>query len=62
MSAVVAGDDKLADPAGTQSLLDKITHSLLTRYYYPNNYHENFNELNREEIFTNLLHWMEERK
>lgn len=59
--AIVAGDDKLADSAATRTLLGKINPDLLTELFYPDNYHENFNELNRDEIFARILEWVEPR-
>lgn len=59
--AVVAGDDKLADSRATESMLKTIAPNLLDYHYYPNNYHENFNESNRNIIFDDILHWLETR-
>jgi len=59
--AIVAGDDKIAEPKATRELLGQINPDLLTELYYPDNYHENFNELNREEVFTRILEWVEPR-
>lgn len=56
--AVVAGDDKLADTQGTRALLDEVDQNLLTYQYHEKNYHENFNELNREDIFRDIQNWM----
>lgn len=57
--AIVAGEDKLANAEATRLLLGKIDPSLLTELYYPENYHENFNELNRDEIFGKIVEWVE---
>lgn len=57
--AIVAGDDKLADSAATRDLLGQIAPELLTELYYPDNFHENFNETNREEIFEKMDRWMD---
>ncbi|HYD97302.1 MAG TPA: alpha/beta fold hydrolase [Noviherbaspirillum sp.] len=59
--AVVAGDDKLADWHAADAMLKSIDPALLDYHFYPDNYHENFNELNRVQIFTDILHWMEGR-
>jgi alpha-beta hydrolase superfamily lysophospholipase len=59
--AVVAGDDKLADADAAEAMLKSITPSLLTYQRHPQNYHENFNELNREQIFADILAWMPQR-
>lgn len=54
----IAGTDKLADADAAKSLIEKINPELVTMRYYPDNYHENFNETNREEIFADILSWM----
>ena len=59
--AIIAGDDKVADAPAAQRLLKKIDPALLTEIYYPDNYHENFNELNREEVFARIVEWCEPR-
>lgn len=56
--AVVAGDDQLADADAAEAMLKSVPASLLTYQRYPQNFHENFNELNREEIFADILAWM----
>jgi len=60
MFAVVAGDDKLADASASEAMLKSIDPSLLEYHFYPENYHENFNELNRGKIFADILRWMEQ--
>lgn len=55
---IVAGDDKLADSAATRALCSLIKPGLVKELYYPENYHENFNELNREEIFARIVEWV----
>ncbi len=57
--AVVAGDDKLADARASEAMLHSIPPSLLTYRHYPQNYHENFNEVNREQIFGEIQQWIE---
>jgi alpha-beta hydrolase superfamily lysophospholipase len=57
--AVVAGDDKLADARAGEAMLRSIPAPLLAYHHYPHNYHENFNEVNREQIFADILQWME---
>lgn len=59
MFAVVAGNDKLADAGATQAMLKTIRPELLEYHFYPDNYHENFNETNRERIFADILRWIE---
>ncbi|MBN2039451.1 MAG: alpha/beta fold hydrolase [Spirochaetes bacterium] len=55
--AVIAGKDYLADPDVSTDTLKKIPDKLLTLKYYENNFHENFNELNRDEIFDEIVRW-----
>lgn len=59
--AVVAGNDKLADAHASEAMLKSIDPALLDYHFYPGNYHENFNELNREKIFADILQWIEQR-
>jgi alpha-beta hydrolase superfamily lysophospholipase len=58
---IVAGDDKVADSSATRTLVKEIDPGLLTELYYPDNYHENFNEINREEVFAAIVEWCEPR-
>lgn len=55
---VLAGQDKLADSDHAQEVLSKIPSELLTLTRYEENFHENFNELNREDIFSKIHDWM----
>lgn len=57
--AAVAGDDKLASSRATEAMLRGVPGELLDYHLYPANFHENFNELNRDEIFAAILGWME---
>jgi len=55
---VLAGQDKLGDTAHAREALSKVPKKLLTLAAYDQNYHENFNETNREEIYDRILAWM----
>lgn len=55
--AVNAGDDKIADVKVSRQLLKLIQPDLVTELYYPENFHENFNEPNRDEIFEKIVEW-----
>ncbi len=57
--AVVAGDDKLADANISRQMLGTIPEQHLTQHYFPENFHENFNETNRHEIFAALWQWLQ---
>ena len=59
--AVVAGDDKLADAQATMALLGTVNPKLVEISHQASNYHENFNEVNREAIFADILKWIEVR-
>lgn len=59
--AVIAGNDKLADARVSRQMLDTIPEQLRTLLYFPENFHENFNETNRNEIFAALSKWMQAR-
>jgi alpha-beta hydrolase superfamily lysophospholipase len=57
--AVVAGADKLADANISHQMLDTIPEALRTLHYFPENFHENFNETNRDDIFSSIWQWMQ---
>lgn len=57
--AVVAGDDQLADVEGSKKALNLIPSKLLTLIVHEKNFHENFNEVNREETFKGISNWMQ---
>lgn len=59
--AIIPGKDKLADSQFTIQLFDRIDQELLTVHRYPENYHECFNEVNRDEVLTRMLEWCEVR-
>ena len=61
MLVIVAGDDKVADANGTKNLLKKVDPEYLTEIWYPDNYHENFNEINRDEVSARIVEWCEAR-
>ncbi len=57
--AVIAGNDQLADPEASHAALKTVSSKLVTIVVHPNNYHENFNEINRADIFGAIWQWME---
>ena len=59
--AVVAGEDRLSDTPAVEALLDRIQTALLERHLYPDNFHENFNESNREEIYKLMDSWLKKQ-
>ena len=56
--AVIAGEDRLAVPRTSQNALRTIPSHLLEMMIHEKNFHENFNEVNREETFEAILHWV----
>ncbi len=58
MFAVVAGHDEVADADISEILLKRVNPDLLTYLYHKANFHENFNEVNREETFEKIMEWM----
>ena len=59
--AIIPGNDKLADSQFTRHLFSRIEKGLLTVHEYPENYHECFNEVNREEVLDRMMLWCEAR-
>ncbi|MBN1534511.1 MAG: alpha/beta fold hydrolase [Spirochaetes bacterium] len=55
---IIAGKDALADPDVSEAVLRKVEPYLLRMLRYNENFHENFNEVNREEIYKNIENWM----
>lgn len=58
---IIAGDDKLADASASREMISSIDPALVTEIFYPENYHENFNELNRDEVSARIVQWCEPR-
>ncbi len=55
---VLAGQDRLADTNAAVRLLRGVPQHLLTCRVEPGNRHENFNELNRNDIFAGIAAWI----
>ncbi|AVR95367.1 alpha/beta fold hydrolase [Pseudoduganella armeniaca] len=58
---VLAGQDRLADTAESGRLLSEVPPHLLTCRVEPDNYHENFNEIDRDAIFADIVAWLDTR-
>lgn len=56
-----AGDDRLVDPQATEEFAQTLTLADSEYRCYPGLYHEIFNEPEREEVFRDLLQWLEKR-
>ncbi len=57
---VLSGQDKLTDTPAAKQMISRIKSDLVKLRIEPDNYHENFNELNREEIFKDIFEWMKQ--
>lgn len=58
---IIAGDDHLADPLGSINALNSINEVSVKILSYSHNFHENFNELNRQEIFGEIWSWLQDK-
>jgi alpha-beta hydrolase superfamily lysophospholipase len=58
---VLAGQDRLADTDASGRLLSEVPPHMLTCRVEPDNYHENFNEIDRESIFADIVLWLDAR-
>lgn len=56
--SIFAGKDKLASTPECMEAVEKIKSPNSKMLYYADNFHENFNELNREEIYNEILNWL----
>jgi len=56
---IIAIQDLLADPVTSEQALKTIPGNLVKLLKYEDNYHENFNEVNREVVFNEILNWMQ---
>jgi len=59
--AVIAGADEVADAAESEKLFKSMDSSRLTYVFHKDNFHENFNEINREETFDKMYAWISEQ-
>lgn len=55
------GEDSLTTPAGSEFLAEAISSKDKTLTIYPGLYHEIFNEPEREQVFVDVLDWLEPR-
>ncbi|MDA8402995.1 MAG: alpha/beta fold hydrolase [Desulfobacteraceae bacterium] len=56
--AVIAGADQVADYTEAERQFKGMDPKLLTYLFHKDNFHENFNENNREETFGRIYGWM----
>ena len=56
---LVAGDDHLVDPQGSQRFFDALRPGVGTFHDYEGMYHELFNEIGSERVFADLRRWLD---
>jgi len=56
---VVAGDDRLVDPSGSQTFFDLLAPGVGTLHIYPKLYHELFNEFEADRVFGDVRTWLQ---
>lgn len=59
---LVAMDDHLVDPAGSQRFAAAIRPSHIQAHYYPGFYHEILNELDATQVFDDLRTWLDQHQ
>jgi alpha-beta hydrolase superfamily lysophospholipase len=58
---LVAEQDKLIDPQGSRDFLSGLPSNVGTAHFYPNFYHEIFNEIGADQVFNDLQTWLTAR-
>lgn len=58
---LVAGDDQLVDPQGSHDFYDSLPSNLGTAHFYPELYHEIFNESDPSKVIDDLQNWLSAR-
>jgi alpha-beta hydrolase superfamily lysophospholipase len=56
--AVIAGDDEVADYKVAEQIFRSMDPGKLTYVFHKDNYHENYNEVNRVETFDKMYGWI----
>lgn len=56
---LVAEDDHLVDPVGSQRFSARMSPAISTTIYYEGFYHEIFNELEATQVFDDVRNWLE---
>jgi len=57
----VAGHDLLIDPQGSHDFYEALPSNLGTAFFYPDMYHEIFNETDKDRVFADLKNWLDKR-
>ncbi len=58
---IVAGDDHLVDPEGSQRFFVRLPEETAQAYFYDGFYHEIFNELEATRVFDDVRTWLVQR-
>lgn len=58
---VVAGDDRLVDPSGSDRFFKRLAPGIGTMHLYRDLYHEVFNEVDARRVFADVRNWLQER-
>jgi alpha-beta hydrolase superfamily lysophospholipase len=56
---VVAGSDRLVDPAGSRAFFPRLPAGLATMHLYDALYHELFNEIDARPVFDDVRRWLQ---
>jgi len=56
-----AGDDLLVNPEATRTVFGLVPHQQKAFKLYPGKYHEIFNDPGRDEVFQDILNWLQEQ-
>ena len=58
---IVGGQDSVVDPSAARELFDRLGSEDKTLLLYPKMLHEPFNEIGREQVFDDVVRWIEPR-
>lgn len=61
MLVLLGGQDTVIDPAATRAFYERLGSDDKMLLIYPKMLHEPFNDLGREQVYTDLVRWLEER-
>jgi alpha-beta hydrolase superfamily lysophospholipase len=58
---IVGGQDPIVDPSAARELFDRLGSEDKMLLYYPKMLHEPFNEVGRDQVFDDVIRWLEPR-
>jgi alpha-beta hydrolase superfamily lysophospholipase len=58
---IVGGQDPIVDPSAARELFDRLGSEDKMLLFYPQMLHEPFNEVGREQVFDDVIRWLEPR-